>query len=87
MQAAADHKFAHTLRRQRLGEHSASGAGRTDSGGVDSGASTPAYNPKSARDALQRSVAAMRLSPEQARTITGVQPAILLSSACACRRS
>ena len=75
MQAAADPKFAHTLRRQRLGDHSVGGAGRKDAGSANSGASTPAYNPASARDALQRAVAAARLSPEQTCSITGGQPA------------
>jgi hypothetical protein len=83
MQAAADPKFAHTLRRQRLGDHSVGRAGRTDGGGGDSGSSTPAYNQKSASSALQRAVAAVRLSPDQARTITGAQPVqLLLDAAC-----
>ena len=75
MQAAADPKFAHTLRRLRLGHHSVAGVGRTGGGGADSGASTPAHDPASAREALQRAAAAARLSPEQTHTITGVQPA------------
>jgi hypothetical protein len=71
-QAAADPKFAHTLRRLRLGNHTAGGTARTDSGNIDTGASTPAYDPAAAREALQRAAAAAQLSADQIRTITGV---------------
>lgn len=61
-QAAADPKFAHTLRRQRLGQRSSGGGG---GGGINSGSSTPAYDTAAAQQAVGRAATAMRLSPDQ----------------------